>query len=305
LRLSIELNQQGLAINPSIPNLHNGVGIAASELARAAWEAGEDPTFHLQQARSAYEGAITVAPNQGYGHLNLADLLLWQGRYLERAASLEEAGRLLHRRLKAEPEERDLWAYEGRRYGLRAERALREGRDPAPDLRAGEAALAKALKQDAHDGEAQLYLGELRAAGAAWRVKTRQAESGDFDRAAQPLNEALRVNPTHPEASLAFARLLLARGAWERSKGLDPGPSLALGRATLDRVLKPRPQWAEALAVGAALTLEEAEGLPAGKQAAKARVALQAFEAALALNRNLAGEWAPRRDRARRLEAGA
>ncbi len=305
LILSVGLNKQGLAINASSPNLHNGLGIAASELARLAWEAGEDPTPPYDQARAAYEKAIAVAPDQSFGYLNLADLLLWKSQYLGSDTALAEAGALLRKRMKAAPTERDLLGNEGRRCAIQVERAVREGRDPALPAKAGETALAQALAQDPHYGDALLYLGQLRAAVARWKVNHRQAERTIFEQALAPLNEVFALSPTHLEASLTLVRLTLTQATWERSTAQDPAASLATARRTLDDILKLRPRCAEALALRGDLNLEEAEGLPTGARATKAQEAQRAFEAGISLNRHLAAQWSPRLARARQVGAGS
>ncbi|HJW33813.1 MAG TPA: protein kinase [Holophagaceae bacterium] len=305
LILSVGLNKQGLTINPSSPNLHNGTGIAASELARLAWEAGEDPTPHVEQSRAAFEQAIAVAPDQGIGYLNLADLLLWKAQYLGSEAALQEAGALLRKRMKAGPSGRDLLGNEGRRCALLVERAVREGRDPAAFIHAGETALAQALAQDPHYGDALLYLGQLRTAAAGWKVRHHQAGRATFEQALAPLDDLRALSPAHLEAALASIRLAVTKAAWERSTGQDPAESFALARQTLDGILKLRPRCAEALLLGGDLTLEEAEGLPPGAREAKAREARRALEAGIALNRYLAPLGNPRLARARHLEAGS
>ena len=299
---SVELSRQGVAINPGIPQLHNGEGIALLALAQATWERGEDPSALFSQAQDCYRRAIEVAPGQEFGYLNLSHLLIWKGRYLGTASALQEADLLLRKALKTIPEHKGLLANQGRCMAVRAEHAVSAGTDPARDLQAGEAALAKALALDARDRDSLQYLGELRSAAAAWRALHRRAERKDFDLAAQAFQQALEITPDSQETLLAQARLYRVRASWERAMGEDPGPSLAAGRTVLERVMKVRPQWGEALALRGSLLLEEAEGLAPTGGGPKAGEALKDLSAAVALNRNLLRAWKPWTERAQRLE---
>jgi serine/threonine protein kinase len=302
LTRSVELTRQGIAINAGIPQLHNGEGIALLALAQAAWERGEDPATLTTQAQVCYRRAIEVAPGQEYGYLNLSHLLIWKGRYLGSASALQEADLLLHKALKIIPENKGLLANLGRCMAVRAEHAVSAGADPNRDLQAGEAALAKALTLDVHYWGPLQYLGELRSAAATWRALHHHADRKDFDLATEAFQRALDVTPDSQETLLAMARLYRARAAWERAAGGDPGRSIAVGRTVLERVLKARPQWGEALALRGGLLLEEAEGLAPNGSGPKAREALKDLSEAFSINRNLAQAWQPWAERAQRLE---
>jgi len=302
LTLSVELARQGIAINPGIPQLHNGEGISLLALAQAAWERGEDPSPDAARAQDCYRRAMKAAPGQEFGYLNLSHLLIWQGRTLGSAGALREAETLLHAALKALPGNKGLLANLGRCHAVRIEQALVTGADPTPDLQAGEAALAKALALDAKDHDSLQYLGELRAAAAAWKARRGRAEREDFDHAAEAFQRALASAPGSQETLLAQAGLCRTRATWARVRREDPGPSLARGQAALEQVMKARPRWSEALALRGSLALEEAEGLPPGGGGPKAGEALKDLDEALALNRNLARTWKPWMERAQHLE---
>ncbi|WP_257308837.1 serine/threonine-protein kinase [Geothrix fuzhouensis] len=302
LTRSIELTRQGIAINAGIPQLHNGEGLALLAQAQAAWDRGEDPSALTTQAQACFRRAIKVAPNQDFGYLNLTYLLIWKGRYLGSASALQEADLLLRKALKILPDHKGLLATQGWCLTVRAEQALPAGRDPTRELQAGEAALAKALAQGARDRDSLHYLGELRSATAAWQTQQRRADRKAFDLAAEAFQRALEVTPDSHPTLLAMARLYQTRAAWELASGADPGSSLAEGRSVLERVLKARPQWGEALALRGSLLLEEAESLPPSESGPKARAALKDLSEAFALNKNLVRAWKPWAERAQRLE---
>ena len=304
---SAEAHRLGIAINPGIPNLHNGAGLAQLEWARTLWDSGRDPHPALARAEASYRRAIAVAPDQALAYCNLGDLLVWKARYpgvMAARATLREAEAALRQALRISPQDKGSLANLGRVWAARAELAVREGGDPAASLAAGEAVLAKALVLDPRDRDSHQYLGELRTAAVAWKALHFHAEARDFDRAAGSLNMALEIAPGSHETLLALTRLYRARAAWDRAAGREPGPSLAQGRSFLDRVRKGRPKWGEPLALLGGLELEKALALPSG-QGSAAREASQAFHEAFIQNPHLAGEWKQAADRAQKLEGAA
>ena len=127
-----------------------------------------------------------------------------------------------------------------------------------------------------------------------------RASRQDFEQAAKAFKNSLEVVPEHQETLLAFAHLELDRAEWEMATGQNAGPSLTESRKALDRILKVRPRWGEALALQGGLNLAEAEGLPPEARSPKAKEALQNFTEAFSLNSHLVGEWKPIAERARR-----
>lgn len=294
---SRDLHRQGLAINAAIPNLHNGEGMALTELAREAWERGEDPSPSLTGAGAAFREAIRVAPAQSYGYLNLADTLLMEARWTRALRPLSEAEAVLTRGLRAAPGDPALQVEQGRAAAVRVEVALRAGADPAALVRAGEAALARVLAVDPKNRDAWQYLGELRAARVRWKIARASATDAGFTAAREAFDQALAVDPDSQESRLALGQLWRDQAAWEWEWGRDAGPAQAQGKAQADTLLKVRPGWAEALALRGTLHLIDAEAMahPAALQAALADLA-----AAEGGNRHLAPILAPWKARARR-----
>jgi serine/threonine-protein kinase len=304
---SIEASRQGIAINPGVPHLHNGLGVAQVELAHTAWASGRDPSPLLAKAREAYQRAAAVASKEVNASINLGDLQIWKARYEGSSASLAGLGEvegLLRRALMATPGHKVPLATLGRLEAVKIELALREGREPVSPNK-GEAALAKALALDPHDRDSHQYLGELRTAWARWKALHRRAEARDFDLAAEAFQGALNSTPHSQETLLALASLHLARAQWERERGQDPTPSLSRGRAALDPLLKARPHWAETIALKAGLGLVEVGALPPAERGPRAGEALRTFQEAFRLNRNLVGAWKPLADQAQRWEAAS
>ncbi len=304
LRRSVEASRQGLAINASVPHMHNGMGLAQLELARWTWESGGDPGPQLNEARGAYLRAMRAAPNQVHGFVNLGDLLIQQARWgagPRAEQALLEAERTLQKALSVSPGTKEPLINLGRVQTGRIELALRGGGDPGQSLAKGEAALAKALRVDARNQEALLSLGELRSANLRWRALVQMVERRDFDQAAEPLRMARQIDPISKDIRLALSVLCLARARWERASGQDPEPSLAEGRALILGILKERPAWSEALALRGALLLEEALGLGPVERGPKAMESLQSFIQAFTRNKNLRPVWKATAERAQQL----
>jgi serine/threonine-protein kinase len=299
---SIEANRQGMAINPMIPHLHNGQGIAQLRLARAIWERGGNPFSAIASAQTAFKKTISVAPNQVLGYLNLGDLLIWKARFSHGSASMEclrQAEAALDRSLVISPNKKDSFANLGHLSAVRVQQALGGG-DPTRELAQGERALAKGLALDPRDPDCLRYLGELRTAAAKWKAGHHQAQKRDFEQAEEPLRQVLQVARDHRDTLMILADLWLSRGVWERSMGQAQGASFAQSRECLNRILKLRPKWGEALALQGHLELMEAESLPEALRAEKASESARCFKEAFARNGNLLADWKARADQAQR-----
>ncbi len=308
LNQSLVANQQGLAINGTIPHLHNGAGLALMQLARLAWDSGREPFTLAAQAEAAYRKAIVVAPNQHYGYVNLGDLLIWKARWEdgEKAwRSLQDATSVLQKAQKVTPGHKMALSNLGWVCAVQAEKRLATGGDITSMLRGGETLLAQALAMDPRDRSALQYLGELRLAGTRWKVARRQAQPKDFTAAAEPLEQALGLAGTSLDLSLTLAKVALLQAQWQRGSQQKPDASLAQGRTLVDGLLKLRPRWAEAMVIRGNLQLEEAEGASPEVRQAKATKAHQDFAEAFSLNRHLVAEWKAPAERARQLAGTA
>ncbi|HJV23838.1 MAG TPA: protein kinase [Holophagaceae bacterium] len=298
-RESVALNEQGLQINPAVPNFHLGIGIAQMERAREAWETGRDPAPLFEAAQKAFERALAVAPNQANGHLNLGSMLLKRARWMGRPMDLPAARRALERALALSPGFRDALINLGRLHAVGAELALARGADPSAEFPLGEAPLAQALKLDPASWEAWQSLGELRSAQANGQAAQGQEDGTGFATAREALRRALGLDPEAQETPLALARLAWHQATWERGRGRTPGPYLEEALHLTGGLLKVRPRWAEALALDAGLALLAAEGAPAPERAARREKAVAELTTALELNPHLRSHWLEVRDRGR------
>jgi serine/threonine-protein kinase len=304
LQRSRGLYHQGLSINPLSPHLHNGEGVALSELASESWARGQDPGSWISEAKAAYHAAIEAAPAQANGYINLSDMLINESRWLASTHALDEAESVIQRGLKAAPGDKGLLANAARCKAVRVEGALRSGVNPSIHMQAGEAYLAKALAIDPKDRDCWQCLGELRAANAGWKAAWSHATQADFTSARKAFDHALAEEPTSQQSMLALGQLLVAQSGWEQAQKQDARMALTEGLTKAEELLRARPQWAEALALRATLKVLEAEGSSQAFQSKKAQEASRDFAEALRWNRHLARNLAPWVERAKRMGPG-
>ncbi|MFY2561231.1 protein kinase domain-containing protein [Corallococcus terminator] len=286
LATAVELFQRGIGINARIAPLHNGLGIALQEQARAAWERGEDPFPLLARAQAAYEQAIAVAPRHGHGQNNVGEshatraayqLLLGENPTAEvRAAeaSYQQAVELL-------PGLANPWANRAKVRHTLALFELEQGRNPGAALTQAQEALTLAFQRNRDEPEAWRYQGEVHAVRARWLARQRpgQAEA-EFQQAARALEKALLLAPQPQDIRLALGHLCGEWARWRQKTGQDATSPLERGLALADSLLTSRPTWPEALLLRASLRVNT--------DAARSRKDL---EAALAANPHLTHGW--------------
>src|SRR5213078_930396 len=129
---------------------------------------------------------------------------------------------------------------------------------------------------------------------ARYRAKHGRGSAEDFTTAEEAYQKAIDVEPDNQEAQIAMGHFLRAWAAFQRDSGNDRD-ALATrqrGLALVNQVLVLRPTWPDALVLRASLTLQQAQGLPAGtERSQQAASAVQDLARALAINPALSGVW--------------
>jgi eukaryotic-like serine/threonine-protein kinase len=115
LSAALDRYREGLALNPGLPHLHNGVGIVLLGLSRDAWDRGGAPAPLIDQARAAFEQAIAAAPEQGVSHHNLAEVGLQRALYQrargeDPSVTLRGAIPIIRRAIALIPDQAPPWA---------------------------------------------------------------------------------------------------------------------------------------------------------------------------------------------------
>lgn len=275
---SLRASQQGIRINAEVPNLHLNIAIAALDSAREAWDAGGDPRPAFDQALQATDRAIQVAPRLALTHNNRGEVLLARARMLRSAGDLALAETAFRRALQLAAEDRTTLANLGRTLATRALWLLESGGDPSALLAGAQGTLDRALRKDARNSDAWLALGECLGVKTRWLLRSHRPALGTAPEEA--FRKALALAPTNQDPVLGLGRLALARTGTPEG---EEARTQALRE--VERVLKQRPRWAEALALRGALRLT---GDPQGASQAQ-----QDLQEALRANPNLKAEWGP------------
>ena len=267
LRQALEAYQQGLAIRPTMPQLHNGYGIVRVGQAEYAWMSGHPPEPFLDQALAAFENAIDAAPDQGFGYGNAGYVFLLRGSFQRASghdprANIEQAINKLQQALERTPDRAQLSADLAMAYVTLAEYEQDHDRDSTKTLTAGAMVLERALVNGAKDAQVQNALGETRALVAHLHALQHRGRADDFVTAAQALQLAVELDPGNQSYQIAVARFCAKWAEFLRHSGSDPAPALAQGFDLVDKLLSLRPRWPEVLTVRAKLDLAAAQNTP-------------------------------------------
>jgi serine/threonine-protein kinase len=300
---SLEVYRAGLAINSKIPHLYNGIGIVLLAQAGDAWDRGEASEPILDQAKLAFDQAMTVAPDQGFAFTNAGEVQTARARYQQArdedpGASVSAAVELLHRALERMPDHFTIWGGIGAAYVIQSRYELDHGRDPRPAANQALAAIDKSLQHGASDAPSQRHLGEARGVLAQWHALEGHPATAEFEQAAQALQRAVDLAPDDQDSQLALGALYHAWAVAERDAKLASQRGLAIAA----QLLASRPNWAAARALHGGMLLARAQQTTDGSERrGGAATAADELSRALANNPNLKVPWQARLALAQRL----
>ncbi|XXF75375.1 protein kinase [Myxococcaceae bacterium GXIMD 01537] len=251
LERALALYRRGLAINPRLPALHNGLGAALLWRAEQVADDGEDPAALLDEARAAFEQARAAAPQQAFAYNNLGEesvlrASILRARGVAPGPGLREALASYQRALEVLPRNAELWANIAKAHHLQAIWELEHAGDPRAELARADEALERARALNANNPNVWRYSGETRAVRARWLARQGQARDGDFEEAARAFDRAIELGPERMEYRVAAGHLQREWALWRGGSGGDAAPPLERGLALADELLKVRPRWAPA-----------------------------------------------------------
>jgi tetratricopeptide (TPR) repeat protein/predicted Ser/Thr protein kinase len=261
LKAAIELYQRGIGINPRIPPLHNGLGIALLGLAKEAWEQGEDPFPLLAQAQAAYEQAIAVAPKHGWAQNNVGEIHATRAAYQLRLGGdprphVQAAEVAYQQAIALLPGQANPWANLAKVRHTLATFELEQGRDPQTSLARAEEALAQAFQRNRDEAQAWQYQGEVLGVRARWLARRQPTVAdGKFEEASRSFEKAQQLQPLDQDYRLAFGHLCREWARWRRETGQESSLPLERGLTLAEQLLAARPSWPEALLLRASLRL--------------------------------------------------
>ena len=299
LRDTLEFYRRALVVNSRLPQLHNGVGLAHLDLARAEWDAGRSPEPELQRAQESFMHARALAPEQGFADLNLAELFTERAAYAlasgdDPALDTQKAAQWHRQAIERLPGLAAPWATAARAQAIAAAFALEQGRDPSGHLERAQAALREAFARNAKEPGAWQQQGEVRGLQARWQAHLGRGKDDRFDEASAAYARALELEPARLEWRVAYGRFCFAWARWLRDTGRSEAASLALGLGLADKVLSARPQLAEALLLRAGLLAVQAEAaIPEQRELLRARARADVAQG-LARNPALRSGWTER-----------
>ncbi|CAM4507031.1 serine/threonine-protein kinase [Corallococcus exiguus] len=296
LELALEQYQRGLAINPSLPHLHNGMGIALLLRAEELWNRGGDPLPVLQQARASFEQAIAVAPGQGFGYANLGALLARRCDYLlargeDPRPSAREAEEVLEQGRERMPGAAWLRGLVGTVRVAQARFEVEHARSPGAQLARAREDLHAAMEQNSRDAELWLQLGKAQALQARWEERHGPLPPGAMEEAAKSFEKAIALSPDDPGYRLEAGRFYRLWAGQQKRAGHEDGPRFQRGLELAEQVLRARPDWPVARALRASIRLELDETARPGDRLTWQNQALEELTQALAINPNLSHEW--------------
>jgi len=259
LAKALELYRQGLAINSNSQQLQNGVAKTLLGQARQAWMRGGDPFPLLDEAQTASEQALLLAPKvRTYNDLGLVHAmraLYREARGEEPTPSVRAAVASFEKALQQDPEYSLPRTNLGKVLQTLAESELTRGRDPSATLQRSEKELREALAHNPRDAEAWSYLGEAHTVLLRWKARRGQAREEDFAEAARVFEQSLALEPGLADTQLAFASLHHVWALWKKDAGRVPAPQLERGLALTEEVLESCPEHPEALRLRAKLMM--------------------------------------------------
>ncbi|RYZ40550.1 MAG: serine/threonine-protein kinase [Myxococcaceae bacterium] len=251
LAQALECYRKGVAINPRLPPLLNGVGTVLLDQAREAWDRGDAPEPLLEAAEQAFTQAITTAPTVGFAHNNLGEVRAWRATWKlargeDPTASAKEAQAALQKATTLLPDLAQPWANLGQVHQTLAAFALKRGVNPGPDTTRATEALTRALKLNPSLAMTWRWLGETRAVDARWGALRGPGSEARFQEAADAFQKAVDLEPANLEQRLAFGAFL---GQWATAReahGKDARQQLQQALSLTEAVLTARPGWKDA-----------------------------------------------------------
>ncbi|WP_328700747.1 protein kinase domain-containing protein [Corallococcus silvisoli] len=247
LARALECYRQGVAINPRLPPLLNGVGTVLLDQAREAWDRGDAPAPLLDEAERAFTQAIAAAPSVGFAHNNLGEVRMWRATWTllsgqDPTASATQAQAALQQATALLPGLAQPWANLGQVHQTVAAFALKQGRDPRAALAQATQALERALKLNPSLAQAWRWKAETQALEARGRALHGEApDDASFEAAARSFQQAVDLEPANLDSRLAYGAFLREWGARKASRA-----HLQRGLTLTEAVLTARPGWKDA-----------------------------------------------------------
>lgn len=241
LERAIAVGQRGVVANPD--NVHARRSLGTAWLRRGMWEADHnvDPAPSFEHASNEYAAILAINPKEAATINNDAMVRDMVGTWrldrgvVEGEADLDRAEARYLEALKLQGDNSDTLNNLGHLCWSRARHHLRTGRDVRPQIDAGLAYLARALKRNPN--EVNVYFNELQLhlLLAEQLLQTRSSPAASIEAALAAIAAHRRVNPSDIDIDglEAEAHILAARAL--STAGRDPSAEFALAEKALAR----------------------------------------------------------------------
>jgi tetratricopeptide (TPR) repeat protein len=229
LQQAIDALAAALKLNPKLGLAQSNSGLANMLAAQYALDVNEDPRPWVARGTAAYARALEINPEHANSFAYGGSLLFIQGQFVARrggdpAALFDGAREKVRRGDAIDPGSNDFLQLAASIEAEAARYAMAKQKSPAAPLAAGEALIARALKENDADADTFYTAADL------YRLR------GDVTRALATVERSIAVDGEKAESHALRGELLLRRG--------DAAQALA----ELDRAIRLKPsarwQWA-------------------------------------------------------------
>lgn len=202
---AIQAFDNALKINPKLAFAHSNTGLCDQLLAQDALDRNENPEEYVKNGLAAYERALAINPEHANSFAYTGALHLARAEWIARRGgdpteSLTIAREKIRQADAIDPDSVDFMQFAAAIEAEAARDAIARHQSPAFYLAAGEAAVARGMKENAADADLLYYAADLA------RLR------GDLDRAMQFIDRSIAVDSQKSESHALRGELLLHRG---------------------------------------------------------------------------------------------
>jgi serine/threonine-protein kinase len=307
---AVDFCNRALAVEPEF--LYPRLNLIAIRVATAEHRIaiGQSPVKEFRLVQEELEELRRKNPNHGALHSWSATLHLIEANHAiesgdDPGPALERVERSATEIARAQPSSASARKLKGRVASSRGRWLLAMGEDPAAELQVAREAFAASVKEKPWDTDYRLWSAEVEITALRWALREGKVQTGQFDAARAHISPLLDVDRTDPHLYVALGEIHELEAAHMVGRGADASEAIAKGLGWIDKALAQNPRMAVAFACKGRLFVLRSRG---EKDREAAKLAAEAFSAAVRNNPLLEGSARKDMEEARRLaarEAGA
>lgn len=230
---SIAAFDSALKLNPKLAFAHANSGLAYQLMAQDAFDRNEDPEPYVLRGLEAYGRALQINPEHANSFAYMAALHTVRGQAIARGggdptSAFNTARERVQQAEAIDPDSADYMQFAAAIEAEAARDAIAKRKPADSFLAAGDAAVARGMKENAADADLLHYAADLA------RLR------GDLERALQLVDRSIAVDRQKSESHALRGELLLQLAARSRDRALATQAVTELDRAMQ---LKPSARW--------------------------------------------------------------